>query len=165
MTDVEVTEQFIDDFLAHWGIPHPHYDPRKAHEYYMRTRKLVGREAHKLDLNLLNKNTSNAPAPRSSKIQAMHGRLDQLEERSKKLHPDKRNIILREIDAIRKKLHKIHNPFGITTKVDGSKHFRRKIQKSHTMDINPNARLDTSQIIDKRAKNDPTRGSRKRFVR
>lgn len=37
MTDVD---EFIDNFLEH-----AFYDPRKAHEYYMRTRKLVGQNA------------------------------------------------------------------------------------------------------------------------
>lgn len=37
MTDAD---EFIENFLAH------DYDPRKAHEYYIRTRKLVGRKIH-----------------------------------------------------------------------------------------------------------------------
>lgn len=161
---------FIDDFLAHWE--RPHYDPRKAHEYYMKTRKLVGKGVKKvqnIDLNPLN-NDNKTLSPNQARVKAIQDKLDRIDGAVKKLPPDRRNVIQKKLDDIRAKLHKIHKPSkthtidrsGPAVRVDRAdtpfEAAKRKLPKHGGMRFNPKARLDTSQIQDKRAKDDPTRG-------
>lgn len=106
MSNDELVGEFIDDFLAHRRF----YDPRKAHEYYMRTRKLVGKGPkgiQRIDLNPFD-NDKKKTAPSA--------------------------------------------PRGLDPKVWS------KLPKHGSMEFNPDAKLDTSQIQDKRSKDDPSRG-------
>lgn len=92
-------DEFIENTLAHWG-----YDPRKAHEYYMKTRQLVSRAKSHVDLNPFN-NKSN-------------------------------KSVDKDFEAA-----------------------KRALPKHGTMRFDPKARLDTSQVDDKREeRSDPGAG-------
>lgn len=58
-------DEFIQDFLEH-----RFYDPRKAHEYYMRTRKLVGKgpsKIQRIDLNPFNNDSKKSTSRTKSR--------------------------------------------------------------------------------------------------
>ncbi len=85
-------EEFVDGFLSHM-VPDTTYDPQKAHEYYMRTRQLKGRQpasikpatspAKSKGTSSVNKVTVSVSAKRqqevNSRVASLQKRLGELE--------------------------------------------------------------------------------------
>lgn len=118
MTDVG---EFIDDFLQH------DYDPVKRREYYLRTRKLVGRgvkKAKKVADNAwetdkeynakvnkaagaLARERAQAKAARRERVAMQQRRLDQARAKARKLKdPTKRRKAESKLDSLQRRLKK-----------------------------------------------------------
>lgn len=95
MIDVD---DFIEDFLAHGQSKED--VKRYNREYYLRNRKLKGR------------NSSN-----ESRVLAAEKKIQRARAAAKKLPPKQRNAVLRKLISAQKKLNKFKNPFRSTTKV------------------------------------------------
>jgi len=116
MTDVG---EFIDDFLQH------DYDPVKAREYYLRTRKLKGRAVKKVKqladkawetdkeysakvnkaAGQLNRDRALAKAARKERLAMQQRRIDQARAKARKVKdPKKRGLVERKLDALEKRL-------------------------------------------------------------
>lgn len=88
---MQTPEEFVEDYLAHAG---KYYDPAKAREYYLRTRKLKGRKAATAEATVGRHPPKAAPPPRRSgpqtakqkqalataRVAAIQKRLDALKE-------------------------------------------------------------------------------------
>lgn len=131
----------LDDVMEGLALEHG-YDPAKAREYYLRTRKLKGRlvkSAKGID-NPFKSRTIDRSGPvfqqgkgvvkskalaaeREERVAMAQRKLDQARSQAKKLPPAKRSAVEKKIAALEKKLNKVRNvknPFG-NAKVTGPK--------------------------------------------
>lgn len=108
-------DDFIEDFLEH------KYDPVKAREYYLRTRKLKGRKTidrsgpvFEQGKGLVRSRPASAKA--EQRIIEAEKKLQRARAAASKLPAGKRKAVLRKLVAAQKKLNKLRKSL-VTTKV------------------------------------------------